>query len=50
MSAGAIKNAIVPAYFIHKKPIRFYMQLPVWFPLTFEGMITTTLGQLFLIK
>lgn len=50
MSTGTIKNAIVPAYFIHKKPIRFYMQLPVWFPLTFEGMITTNLGQLFLIK
>ena len=36
--------------FIHKKPIRFYMQLSVRFPLSFEGMVTTMLGQLFLVK
>ena len=50
VGAGTIKNALVPAYFIHKKPIRFYMQLPVRFPLSFEGMVTTMLGQLFLVK
>lgn len=50
MGAGTIKNALILAYFIHKKPIRFYMQLPVWFPLSFEGMVTTMLRQWFLIK
>ena len=50
VGAGTVKNAIVTTYFVHKKPIRFYMQLPVRFPLAFEGMITTLLGQRFLIK
>ena len=50
MGASTIKNALILAYFIHKKPIRLYMQLPVWFPLSFEGMVTTMLRQWFLIK
>ena len=39
VSAGSGKKTFFPINGIDKEPVRFYMQLPVWFPASLQGMI-----------
>ena len=49
MGAGSGKEAFIALNGIHKQPVRFNMQLPMWFPATFKGVIPVSCGKRFFL-